>query len=134
MKVQRLAAMSLVMGLLFSTVAVFGPRAETGSTVYIVIEANEITDAESFKESYIKLVPPGVVEAKFADGRVLALSQNITALDGAAPKFIAIIAFPNVEKANAFYENMKDMMAPSQKNTKSRFFIIDNINTGVRHF
>jgi uncharacterized protein (DUF1330 family) len=132
MKVQRATAISLVMGLLFSPV--LGLRAETGSPVYVVIEANEITDAESFKESYVKLVPPGVVEAKFADGRVLALTQNITALDGPAPKFIAILAFPNAEKANAFYENMKDMMAPSQKNTKSRFFIIDNINTGVRHF
>jgi uncharacterized protein (DUF1330 family) len=134
MKVQRAAAISLVIGLVFSSVAVFGLHAETGSPIYIVIEANEIADVDSFKESYIKLVPPAVVEAKFADGRVLALTQSITALDGPAPKFIAILAFPSVEKARAFHENMKDMMAPSQKNTKSRSFIIDNINTGVRPF
>src|SRR5262249_35824269 len=93
MKFQRLAARVLVMGLLFNSAAIVGLRAEIRAPVYVVIEADEITDAEGFRESYIKLIPPGVVETKFADGRVLALSQNITALDGPAPKFIAILAF-----------------------------------------
>jgi len=134
MKFQRLAAIVLVMGLLFNSAAIVGLRAEIRAPVYVVIEADEITDAEGFRESYIKLIPPGVVETKFADGRVLALSQNITALDGPAPKFIAILAFPNVEKANAFNENMKDITTTRQKNTKTRSFIVDNTNTGVRPF
>jgi hypothetical protein len=64
MKTQCLVAMSPVIGLLLGLVAVFGLRAKTTPPVYAVIEADEITDAEDFKESLIKLTPYGVVESK----------------------------------------------------------------------
>jgi xanthosine utilization system XapX-like protein len=134
MKIQRSATMSLVAGLLLGSVTVFVPRAATAPPVFVVIEANEISDAEGFKEDYIKLVPPGVVEAKFADARVLALSQDIIALDGPAPKFIAILALPNVVKAKVFSENMKEIRKTRRKTTKSRSFIVDNANSEVRPF
>jgi uncharacterized protein (DUF1330 family) len=69
--------------------------------VYVVMEINEITDADSFK-ALIKTRPAGVVEAKVSDGRYLARTANITALDGTAPKFFVIIAFDNLEKAKAY--------------------------------
>lgn len=132
MKTRCLVAMSPVIGLLLGLVTVFGLRAETRPPVYVVIEADEITDAEGFKETLTKLTPYGVVEAKVADARVLALTQDITALDGPAPKFIAIVAVPNVEKAKTFHDNMKDIMATRPKPTKSRSFIVDNANSGIR--
>jgi hypothetical protein len=46
---QCLVAMSPVIGLLLGLVAVFGLRAKTTPPVYVVIEADEITDAEDFK-------------------------------------------------------------------------------------
>ena len=58
------------------------------------------------------------------------LTQHITALDGPAPKFVAIVAIPNVEKAKTFHDNMKDIMATRPKPTKSRSFIVDNAIPG----
>ena len=134
MKPQYLVAMSSVIGLLLALVAVFGLHAETRPPVYVVIEVDEIADTEEFEESLFKLTPYGVVEAKVADARFLALSQRITALDGPAPKFLAIVAFQNVEKAKTFHENMKDILVTRPKPTKSRSFIVDNANSGVRPF
>jgi fumarylacetoacetate (FAA) hydrolase family protein len=135
MKTQNLVAMSSVIGLLLALVAFFGVHAaETRPPVYVVIEVDEIADTEEFKETLFKLTPSVVVEAKVDDARFLALSQRITALDGPAPKFLAIVAFQNVEKAQTFHENMKEILVTRPKPTKSRSFIVDNANSGVRPF
>jgi hypothetical protein len=46
---QCLVAMSPIIGLLLGPVAVFGLRAKTTPPVYVVIEADEITDVETQK-------------------------------------------------------------------------------------
>ena len=88
------------------------------------MEINEITDADGFK-ALLKTDPSSVVEAKDSDGRYLARTENVTALDGTAPKFFVIIAFDNLEKAKAYSDNMKETSAMRIKTTKSRSFVVE---------
>jgi uncharacterized protein (DUF1330 family) len=103
-----------------------GLAAQDRRAVYVVIDVNEITDADGFK-ALVKMGPSSIVEVKDADGRYLARTENITALDGAAPKSFAIIAFDSVEKAKAYYDNMKQTTAMRIKATKSRSFIVEGL-------
>jgi uncharacterized protein (DUF1330 family) len=96
---------------------------------YIVIELNEIIDADN----YAALKKMGVrttVEAQFEDGRYLANSDKLTALDGTAPKSIIIIAFDNETKAKEFYNNSKEITALRMNAAKSRAFIVEVCSEG----
>jgi uncharacterized protein (DUF1330 family) len=57
-----------------------------------VAEIDEITDAKGF-ETLRKMGPANIAEAKMLDGRYLTRTENITGLDGAAPKLFVLIAF-----------------------------------------
>jgi len=107
-----------------AVIATSGLAAQPKRTVYVVMEADEITDAASY-EAMKKTGPANIVEAKFANGRYLARTENITALDGIAPKGVVIISFDNVAKAKAYYENTKEATAMRIKGTKSRAFLVE---------
>ena len=117
-------ALAVATGLGLGAVAIRGLHAQT-KPVYVVMEINEIIDADGFK-ALIKTRPAGVVEAKVLDGRYLARTDNITPLDGTAPKFFVIIAFDNVEKAKAYSDNMRETTAMRIKTTKSRSFLVES--------
>jgi uncharacterized protein (DUF1330 family) len=74
-----------------------------------------------------KIDPANIVEVKHADGRYLARTDNLTALDGAAPKRFVMIAFDSMDKANGLYLNTKEMTAMRIKSTKSRAFIVEGL-------
>jgi uncharacterized protein (DUF1330 family) len=124
MKIQYAVALAAATGLGLGAVAIRGLHAQTKPPVYVVMEINEITDADGFK-ALLKTGPSSVVEVKDSDGRYLARTENVTALDGTAPKFFVIIAFDNVEKAKAYTDNMKETTAMRIKTTKSRSFIVE---------
>jgi uncharacterized protein (DUF1330 family) len=65
------------------------------------------------------------VEVQAEDGRYFARTENVTALDGSAPKFFAFIAFDNMTKAKAFNDSMKKITALRTRATKSRSFIVE---------
>jgi uncharacterized protein (DUF1330 family) len=65
------------------------------------------------------------VEVQSEDGRYFARTENVTALDGNAPKFFALIAFDNMTKAKIFDGNMKNTTALRAKVAKSRSFIVE---------
>jgi uncharacterized protein (DUF1330 family) len=74
-----------------------------------------------------KIGPANIVEVKHADGRYFVRTDNLAALDGAAPKRFVMIAFDSMEKANGFYQNTKEMTAMRIKATKSRAFIVEGL-------
>jgi uncharacterized protein (DUF1330 family) len=125
-RIQYAVALVIAIGLGLGAIASRGLAAQDKRTVYVVIDVNEITDADGFK-ALLKMGPSGIVEVKYADGRYLARTENITALDGTAPKAFAIIAFDSVEKAKAYYDNMKQTTAMRLKATKSRSFIVEGL-------
>jgi uncharacterized protein (DUF1330 family) len=123
MRIRFAIALTVTIGLGLTFVAPHGFAAPTRKA-YVVIEVDEITDADHF-EALKKMVARATVEAQFEDGRYLARTENLTALDGTGPKAIVIIAFDNEAKAKAYYENSKEITAMRLKATKSRAFIVD---------
>ena len=126
MRIQYAVALVVAIGLGLGAIASRGLAAQGKRTVYVVIDVNEITDADGFK-ALVKMGPSSIVEVKDEDGRYLARTENITALDGTAPKAFAIIAFDSVEKAKAYYDSMKQTTAMRIKATKSRSFIVEGL-------
>ncbi|MGB8040642.1 MAG: DUF1330 domain-containing protein, partial [Pseudolabrys sp.] len=126
MRIQYAIALVIAFGLGLGAIASRGLAAQDKRTVYVVTDVNEITDADGFK-ALVKMGPSSIVEVKYADGRYLARTENITALDGTAPKAFAIIAFDSVAKAKAYYDNMKQTTAMRMKATKSRSFIVEGL-------
>jgi uncharacterized protein (DUF1330 family) len=124
-KIQYALALAVATGLGFGTVAIGGLHARTTTPpVYVVVEIDEITDANGF-ETLRKTADATAVEVQFEDGRYFARTENITALDGSAPKFFAFIAFDNMTKAKTFNDSMKNTTALRNKVTKSRSFIVE---------
>ena len=107
-----------------SAVAIRGPHARTTPPVYVVIEVDEITDANGF-EALGRAADATAMEVQFEDGRYFARTENVTALDGSAPKFFTFIAFDNIEKAKAFVDSIKTTTALRTRVTKSRSFIVE---------
>ena len=126
MRIQYAVALVVAIGLGLGAIASRDLAAQGKRTVYVVIDVNEITDADGFK-ALVKMGPSSIVEVKDEDGRYLARTENITALDGTAPKAFAIIAFDSVEKAKAYYDSMKQTTAMRIKATKSRSFIVEGL-------
>ena len=124
-KIQYALPLAITIGLGFGAVAIRALHARTTTPpVYVVIEVDEITDATGF-DALRQTADATVVEVQFEDGRYFARTENVTALDGSAPKFFAFIAFDNMTKAKAFYESMKNNTALRTKVAKSRSFIVE---------
>ena len=115
----------LVLALAFAFTTGMALHARTTTPpVYVVVEIDEITDADGFEALRQKAAATDV-EVQFEDGRYFARTENVTALDGSAPKFFAFIAFDNMTKAKAFNDSMKNTTALRTKVTKSRSFIVE---------
>ena len=106
-------------------VAIRGLHARTTTPpVYVVVEVDEITDANGF-EALRQTADATAIEVQFEDGRYFASTENVTALDGSAPKFFALIAFDNMTKAKAFNHSMKNTTTLRTRVAKSRSFIVE---------
>ena len=125
MKIQYALPLAVAIGLGFGAVAIRSLHARTTTPpVYVVVEIDEITDANGF-EALRQTAAATDVEVQFEDGRYFARTENVTALDGSAPKFFAFIAFDNMTKAKAFIDGMKNTTALRTRVTKSRSFIVE---------
>ena len=117
--------LAVAIGLGFGAVATRGLHARTTTPpVYVVVEIDEITDANGF-EALRQTASATDVEVQFEDGRYFASTENVTALDGSAPKFFAFIALDNVTKAKSFIDSIKNTTALRTRVTKSRSFIVE---------
>ena len=128
MKIPSAIMLTVAIGLGLTILASYGLPAPTRK-VFVVIELDEITDAGRF-EALKKMGAQATVETQYEDGRYLARTENVSALDGTAPKAIVIVAFDNEAKAKAYYDNSKEITAMRVKATKSRAFIVDVCSDG----
>ena len=125
MKIHYALPLAVAIGLGFGAVAIRDLHARaTTPPVYVVVEVDEITDANGF-EALRQTASATDVEVQFEDGRYFARTEKVTALDGSAPKFFALIAFDNMTKAKTFIDSMKNTTALRTKVTKSRSFIVE---------
>ncbi|MGC2471278.1 MAG: hypothetical protein WA439_15610, partial [Pseudolabrys sp.] len=81
MRIQHTIALAVAVGLGLGVIATRGLAAQAKRIFYVVIEIDEITDADGYK-AMTKIGPANIVEVKHADGRYLARTDNLTALDG----------------------------------------------------
>ena len=89
MKIQYALPLAVAIGLGFGAVAIRGLQARTTTPpVYVVVEIDEITEANGF-EALRQTAAAIDVEVQFEDGRYFSRTENVTALDGSAPKFFA---------------------------------------------
>ena len=117
--------LALALAAFVSAVAIRGPHAHsTTPPVYVVVEIDEITDADGFK-ALRQAADATAIEVQFEDGRYFASTENVTALDGSAPKFVTIIAFDSITKAKTFVDSIKATTALRTRVTKSRSFIVE---------
>ena len=65
MRIQYAAALAIAIGLELGAIASRGLAAQNKRTVYVVIDVNEITDADGFK-ALVKMGPSSIVEVKAA--------------------------------------------------------------------
>jgi len=115
-------AAALALGLATGAMATLGFAAPS-RPAYVVIEVDQVTDAGAYDS--LKMTMAGIVETQSQDGRYLARTENIEALDGAPPKGIVVIEFASAAKARAYYENTNELTATRMRSTKSRAFIVN---------
>ncbi len=123
MKFHRAITFAMGLGLVIGAIA-GSSLAVPSRSVYVVIELDQITDANGY-EALKSESMQAVVGAQMTDGRYLARTDEISALDGTPPKAIVIIAFESEAKARTFYENEKDTTARRMKVSRSRSFIVN---------
>jgi len=124
-KISYALSLAVAIGLGFVPAAIRSLHARTTTPpIYVVVEIDDITDANGF-EALRQTADATAVEVQTEDGRYFARTENVTALDGSAPKFFALIAFDNMTKAKAFNEGIKKITAPRTRVTKSRSFIVE---------
>jgi uncharacterized protein (DUF1330 family) len=123
MKVRWATTFGTVIGLALGVIGGFALAAPTRS-VYVVIELDQITDAATYDVLKKSMGMRAVVQTQMANGRYLARTEDVTALDGTPPKTIVIIAFDSEAKAKAYYENTKEITAMRLKAANSRAFIV----------
>jgi len=106
MRIQHTIALAVAVGLGLGVIATRGLAAQAKRTFYVVIEVDEITDVDGYK-AMTKIGPSNIVEVKHADGRYLTRADNLTALDGAAPKSFVMIAFDSMQKGERLLSKLK---------------------------
>ena len=74
MKIEHTIALAVAVGLSLGVIATRGLAAQAKRTFYVVIEVDEITDADGYK-AMTKLGPSNIVDVKHADGRYLARTE-----------------------------------------------------------
>lgn len=110
-----------------AAMAVNGLYAATVKPVYVVVEIDEITDTDGFKNTFQRKDVRAAVEAMVEDGRYVIRSDNAISLDGPAPKSFVVVSFQNMKKAKSYSDSMKEFTAARLKTTKSRSFIVEGL-------
>jgi len=129
MKINHKMALTLLGGIALGAAAVQGLHAQAKPPSLVVVDISDITDPEGFKA--VGGRSNAAAQAVFKDlgGSYIARTPNITALDGTPPKRFIIIAFPSMEKAQAWKNSpgQKEVDAIRAKTTKSRSFIVEGM-------
>lgn len=129
MKTNHKLTAALVVGTAFGAAAIQGLHAQVKPPVYVITDIAEITDAEGYKVIGQRSTADAAANFKEFGGRYFVRTDQMTALDGTAPKRLIIAAFDSSEKAQAWAnsKHQKEVTAIRVKNTKSRSFIVEGM-------
>lgn len=115
--------LGMVAGIAIGAAAIQGLHAQAKPPAYVVIPILKVTDADTFK----KIAPIAGPAATAAGGHYIIRGDKITKLDGTPPARLVVIAFDNVEKAQAWANSapIKQVNELRAKSTQSLSFIIE---------
>ena len=116
-------AIALAAGVALGAAGVEGLSAQSRPPTYYVVDFSEVTDPEGFK-ALAPIATPEIL-AGFG-GKYVVRSQDITAVEGVAPKRFVVIAFDTPEHAKAWSEQ-PGPKAIRAKTAKSRSFIVGGL-------
>ncbi len=117
--------LAMLAGAAFGATAVNGLHAQAKPGAYVVTDISEITNPDLFKT----LLPKAPAANQAFGGQFVVRTENITALDGVAPKRFIVISFDSVDKAKAWNVSaaQKEVNVIREKSTKSRSFIVEGM-------
>jgi uncharacterized protein (DUF1330 family) len=129
MKVNRILLMTLVVGVGLGAAAMQALHAQAKPPTYVVIEFDEITDPTGYAAIGARTAEAAAAVFKNSGARYLVRTDNISRLDGTAPKRSIIIAFDSKEKVQDWYNSaaQKEITAIRNKTTKSRAFVVEGM-------
>jgi uncharacterized protein (DUF1330 family) len=129
MKTPHVIGLSMLAGAALGAVAIQGLHAQAKPPSLVVVDISDITDPEGFKAVGGRSNAAAMTVFKDLGGSYIARTPNITALDGTPPKRFIIIAFPSMEKAQAWKNSpaQKEVDAIRAKTTNSRSFIVEGM-------
>lgn len=101
MRVQYAVVTAMVAGIAIGASLVQGLHAQAKPPAYVVIAVRSIADAEAMKTIAQRASPEALA---VSGGHYIVRTDEITGLEGTAPKRLVIIAFDNLEKPRAWLE------------------------------
>jgi uncharacterized protein (DUF1330 family) len=125
MKTQYAVVLAVV-GFGLGAGAVQGLHAQAKPPVYLISEIS-VTDADAYAKEY---GPPVRASIKASGGHLLALSPNVTPMEGDAPKArISIIQWDGLEQLKAWRSSQayKDARQIGDKYAKFRSYVVDGL-------
>jgi len=122
-------ALTLAMGIALGAAAFQVLHAQNKPPVYVIVDISEVTDPGGEKANTERTNSAAAALLTEFGGRFLARTNQISALDGATPKRILIIAFDSTEQARGWYNSpaQQQVNARRLKATKSRAFIVEGM-------
>jgi uncharacterized protein (DUF1330 family) len=119
----------MLAGVALGAIAIQGLYAQGKPPVYVVLDTAEITNLAGERANAGRSIATLEAISKPFGGRSLARTEQITVLDGTAPKRFTILAFDNAEKAKGWYNSpeQKKVNEIRIKNSKSRVFIVEDM-------
>ena len=117
MKTRYTVALSMLAGVAVGAAAVQGLHAQAKPPVYAVSEI-DVRNVDAYLKEYSPIVQAII---KKGGGTVLAASLKVTALEGTAPKRVAINRWESLEAAQALY-NSAEFKAAQQIGNKYATF------------
>ena len=112
-------------GTALGAAAIQALHAQAKPPVYTVTEI-EVTNVDAYLKEYTPVVQPII---KKAGGKLLAASLKVTALDGTAPKRVAINQWESLEQAQGLYNSAeyKEAQKIGDKYAKFRRYAVEGL-------
>src|SRR5580700_4275696 len=98
MKTRYVVALAMLAGIGLGAAAVQGLHAQAKPPVYLVTEI-DVSNVDAYAKEYAPLAQASI---KKAGGKLLAVSSNVTSVEGTAPKRVAIQVWDSLDQMNAW--------------------------------
>jgi uncharacterized protein (DUF1330 family) len=124
MKTYYTVGLSMLAGFGLGALAIQTLHAQAKPPVYVVTEI-DVTNVDAYNKEYVPVVRPIIAKS---GGKLIAVSQNPTSLEGAPQKTrVAINMFESLENATAWREgaDYKEARKIGDKYAKFRAYVVE---------